>query len=89
MIIDQWALGIAAHVYRASLFDGLTGREPAQWFTATDAELSEAILESFLGCGEAEFAEIEERALADAFAAYDRIARRRSTQPNQVAKKPG
>jgi hypothetical protein len=45
-------------VYRASLYDGLTGREPARVYTASDSELAEAILESFAGCGEAEHPKI-------------------------------
>jgi hypothetical protein len=44
MIIDPHALEVAAHVYRASLYDGLTGREPARVYTASDSELARSSL---------------------------------------------
>jgi hypothetical protein len=75
VIVDRHALEIATQIYRLSLFDLLTHREPADHHYVTNAEMAEAILESFAGCGEEEFADIEALATADAIEVYYRAAR--------------
>jgi hypothetical protein len=53
--IDPWALEATCDLYRVSLYSQLAGREPPGRLLVTDAELCEAIRESFATVGEAEY----------------------------------
>jgi hypothetical protein len=77
--IDPWALEMACDLYRVSFYSQLTGREPPGRFLVTDAELCEAIRDSFGSVGEAEYQEICDDALA-----FDRrfVARRAQRSRN-------
>ena len=50
--IDPCALEAACDLYRVSLYSQLVGREPPGRLLVTDAELCEAIPESFAAVGE-------------------------------------
>jgi hypothetical protein len=56
--IDPCALEAACDLYRVSLYSQLVGREPPGRLLVTDAELCEAIPESFAAVGEAEYQDI-------------------------------
>jgi hypothetical protein len=74
--LEELAWHLAGDVYRLSLYGQLTGRTALTDLVVTDAELTEAIRDSFTQVHEAAYKEMVKLATDAALEAYDRFVSR-------------
>jgi len=70
--LQDWAWQLAADTYRVNLFSQLMGRTTPKEPSVSDADLAEAISQSFTQVSDARFREMVEISTDAALAAYDR-----------------
>ena len=73
LYLEDWAWQLSTEVYRLNLYSHLTRQTEANRSSVTEAELAEAIRDSFTQVNEAAYREMVKLATEAALETYDRV----------------